>query len=564
MAAILPPVPPARIPPPPVDETPFWTDRDQMGLSDAERRALSNEGLEVIADFADFREDQLKQAFKNIRTATNPIPGVAEVLDTDGTVLYPAIPPIPAIPGVRLPAKCMLRLQVATTAFEYYFSIQRPVTVSNMHYTRVLKEFQIEWEAVCKLSKEDKPEVPKLSKHVTPIRWVESFKDCAFRTFGVRGAPLSYVIRESDIVPTDQSDPLLAGKSYGSSGSVMQEMINRLDHVNPLFKTDNAMIYSMLEIATRTSVYANTIKPFSRTKDGRKAWKAMVASHVGDDKWENLQREKLRFLMNTIWNGRSYSLEKFLGQHRSAFVQLEEAAMHVNIQLPTSHTRVGYLLDNIQNNDPDLRAALSNIRINVDNMRDNFEKACAFLLPVCPYTKNRISKSNNKIPNVSSTSLKNSSESTTGVDFRWHTHKEYSKLSPAQKDELKEWQNSKEGKAQIDKYHAAKNKRNAAKRNGNLTRKQLQAKINALQAEMNDKASPNSISADDMAACISTVMQKTGTTISDNSSSGSNRNSDTTPTTKSVSFIDQDQSQTYKIASQAIQKILKRKRGECE
>ena len=294
MAAI-PPVPPAQVAPPPDEEVYFWTDRDQMGLSEAARGKLKNEGLEVISDFADFREDQLKQASKNIRNPTNPIQGLPRVLDANGTEIFPAVPPVPAVPGVNLPAKCMLRLQVAAIAYEYYYSIGREITLDNMHYTRVLKEFYVEWEAVTKLSKEDKPEVPKLTKHVTPIRWVESFRDCAFRTFGVRKTPLSYVIREKEAVPTDIEDPLLLFKSYGSSGSVIQELIDRLDHTNPLFKTDNGMIYSMLEVATRTSIYAYTIKPFSRTKDGRKAWRAMVASHVGDDKWEHLQREKLRF-----------------------------------------------------------------------------------------------------------------------------------------------------------------------------------------------------------------------------------------------------------------------------
>jgi len=261
-----------------------------------------------------------------------------------------------------------------------------------------------------------------------------------------------------------------------------------MNHTDPLFKTDNSSVYSMLEIASRATIYATTIKPFSRSKDGRGAWKAMLSSHVGDDKWEQMQREKLKFLMNSQWNGKSYSLEKFLGQHRSAYVQLEEAAMHVNIQLPTPHTRVGYLLDNINNNDPDLRAALSSIRINTDNMRDNFEKCVAFLLPVCPYAKHKSAAPKNpRLPNVSSTVLRNSGSSKTGVDFRWHTHKEYAKLSKEQKNELREWQNSNEGKAQIDKYHEEKRKRNndngKSGKNNNMTRKQLQAKINSLEAK---------------------------------------------------------------------------------
>ena len=121
------------------------------------------------------------------------------------------------------------------------------------------------------------------------------------------------------------------------------------------------MVYSLLDEATRGTIYAPTIKPFSRTKHGRNAWNAIVTSHAGDDKWEQVKKDKMKFLMNAKWNGRTFSLDKFTGLHRSAYVLLEEAALHVNFQLPTEHSRVGFLLDNITNNDPDLCAALASI-----------------------------------------------------------------------------------------------------------------------------------------------------------------------------------------------------------
>ena len=197
MAAISPP-PPANVPPQPLDESPFWTDRTQMGLSGVARTRLEREGLEIIADFSDFKEHQLQQAFKNMRTSIGPTQGTAEVLDAAGDILFPAIAPVAPTPGLNLSAKCMLRLQVASIAYHYYMAVQRPFTTGNMHYTNVLKAFHIEWEAIEKLAKVTKPEVPKLSKHQTPIRWVESFKDCAFRIFGVRGAPLSYIDRSDE------------------------------------------------------------------------------------------------------------------------------------------------------------------------------------------------------------------------------------------------------------------------------------------------------------------------------------------------------------------------------
>ena len=145
----------------------------------------------------------------------------------------------------------------------------------------------------------------------------------------------------------------------------------------------------------------------------------MVSSHAGQDKWEQLQKDKTKFLMNTKWNGRSFSLDKFTDLHRSAVVQLQEAAEHVNFQLPTEHTRVGYLINNIENSDPDLRAPIASVRIDTNNMRSNFEATVATFLPVDPYSKHRSRNSNHKDrASISDTRLKNKSQSESGVDFR--------------------------------------------------------------------------------------------------------------------------------------------------
>lgn len=150
-----------------------------------------------------------------------------------------------------------------------------------MNYNRVLKVFNIEWECIETLVGEDKPSVPLLHKNTSPLCWQESFKDCLYRTFGVRKTPLSYVIREEVVPESEAVDPLatvrLPGgneirRPYGSSGSVLDELITRLTHDSPLYQTDSALVYSMLEIATRGTIYASTVKPYSRHKNGRAAW----------------------------------------------------------------------------------------------------------------------------------------------------------------------------------------------------------------------------------------------------------------------------------------------------
>lgn len=456
----------------------FFQNGPQMSLSLEVRARLANEGLTNMNDFADFKADQLSDAFKNMRTAIPGVAAIPELRDNDGNVIADAIAAIQPIPPVLVSAKCALRLKVASVAYHYYYSIRRDHSPANMNYTNVLKDFYTEYESVISLSKEDKPDVPLLHKNSTPLKWIESFKDCLFRTYGIRKTPLLYVVRENPAIPDEAADPLLQGKAYGQSGSVLDELIARLDHNDPLFKSDNSSVYSMLEEATRGTVYASTVKPYSRRKDGRSAWLSMVSSHAGNDKWEQLQDARSKFLMNTKWNGKNYSLEKFTGMHRSSYVQLQEAATHVNFQLPTENTRVSYLINNINNSDPDLRAAIANIRIDTNGMKDDFEAAVAFLLPVDPYSKHKRSLERNA--NVSDTNaLKNKSQSRTGVDLRWHRPEEYSKLTKDQRIELYAWQRSNEGKAITGKQRQAsgyKGKPNA--------KKKLQSKVAALEAQL--------------------------------------------------------------------------------
>ena len=125
------------------------------------------------------------------------------------------------------------------------------------------------YDSVIALTDESKPDVSVLhNKNNTPLKWIESFKDCLFRTYGIRKAPLLYMIRDLVTVPTEVEDPLLVGKAYGSSDSIIDEIFAHLTHADPLFKVNNAAVYSMLEEATRGTVYASTVKPHSRMKDG--------------------------------------------------------------------------------------------------------------------------------------------------------------------------------------------------------------------------------------------------------------------------------------------------------
>ena len=101
-----------------------------------------------------------------------------------------------------------------------------------------------------------------------------------------------------------------------------------------------------------------------------------------------------------------------------SFVQLQEAEAQAvtPLQLPSKHTRVSYLIDNFNNSDADLAAAIASIRVDTNGMRSNFEAVVAFLLPVDPYVKHK--KTDRQVTIANTQVLKNKSVSNTGVDLR--------------------------------------------------------------------------------------------------------------------------------------------------
>ncbi len=180
-----------------------------------------------------------------------------------------------------------------------------------------------------------------------------------------------------------------------------------------------------------------------------------MSQHAGVDKWEKELNLQESFMKTRIWKGNSnFSLEKFIEQHRSAYISMQQCSEHVTYQLPDEYTRVRYLLDAIQSTDPELQASIAAIRLDTTGptaKRNNFEAAATFLLPADPVAKRR--KANND-GNASAT-ISSTTGSTgvkpsigkTGVEFRYYKKQAYSKLTDEQKVELKQWRESSKRKS---------------------------------------------------------------------------------------------------------------------
>ena len=67
------------------------------------------------------------------------------------------------------------RIIVAANATRYYTQVGREITPDNMSW-RTLANFDMQWKALKKQAKQDDPEVPKLGKQGSILKWIDSKK----------------------------------------------------------------------------------------------------------------------------------------------------------------------------------------------------------------------------------------------------------------------------------------------------------------------------------------------------------------------------------------------------
>jgi hypothetical protein len=165
----------------------------------------------------------------------------------------------------------------------------------------VVKKFDIQWTALKTKKDGDEPGTPKIAKGLNIMKWSESFMDTLNRCIGVRMIPLVYVVCKAETPPAITA--LAPGQPHSTAaGSIEQELIERGGHNHALFRDDRALVYYKLEEATRGTLFAASIKPYQRTKDGRGASNAIITQFAGEDKWESEIKTKEAILHSS--NGR--------------------------------------------------------------------------------------------------------------------------------------------------------------------------------------------------------------------------------------------------------------------
>ena len=165
--------------------TTFFEHADQMGIPHATVLQLQSEGITLVSDLVDFNTTSLQQLADNLRHPGGCIPDPNLTTQPGSTIPTP-----PFVFG----AKSQRRITVACNLVKYYKTVSRDLTVANLQWNTMMKNFDIQWTTLKEKKGDDSPETPKISKALPVIKWTEAFQDFLNRKIGNHNIPLVYII----------------------------------------------------------------------------------------------------------------------------------------------------------------------------------------------------------------------------------------------------------------------------------------------------------------------------------------------------------------------------------
>jgi hypothetical protein len=242
-----------------------------VGIPHATVVQLQQQGIDNVHNLVDFDKDTVEQIAANLRRPAGRTP----------------FDPNPAAAPFVFGAKSQQRFLIyAAKLVSHYDAVGRNAAAGNPQWTRVMKNFSEQWNALEDKQGCNEPEAPKMTKALPIVKWTEAFRDYLHQAIGVRTIPLGHVIRpEANTPPIGAQAPETPHSAEHES--IETELIARGSHGHPpLFREDNSSVFYELKEATRAASCAASIKPFQRAKNGTDVWLALSNQHAGNDKWE--------------------------------------------------------------------------------------------------------------------------------------------------------------------------------------------------------------------------------------------------------------------------------------
>ena len=124
------------------------------------------------------------------------------------------------------------------------------------------------------------------------------------------------MIRESAIPGAIPQQENHSATSAGYT-CIMDKLIAYAPHDGAGFAEDNAAVLQILSDLTADTQHASSIKTFTRARDVRGAYFALVQHNMGLDKMIEAAEA---LVLTRVWNGKNsrYSLKRHINNHREA------------------------------------------------------------------------------------------------------------------------------------------------------------------------------------------------------------------------------------------------------
>ena len=408
--------------------------RDVIGVTDPRQRreAVQEQGLDTISDFLEFDKDGIETLCSSVRKPGGTIPNPnANVVGAPATIPNP---------GYSISAISEKRLIAAAYTANLYDMIGRAITAETMSRSR-LKAF--DKHRVLIKEHEDPEKMPMVSKTFGIVKAMDLVPSHLRDRLGVRKVPLTYVIR--DTVATGNAPlPEAASNTSADFDNITDELIEFTPHSGEGYSEDNAKVFQILQDMVSGTSFESSIKSHQRERDGRAAYLALVQHNLGSSKWDKILEDAETYVLRREWNGRNhrFTLRSHINKQREANNEFQRASQHVEYAVPNEHTMVGRLIKSITTKEPAIVSAITHIQ-GSPTLRSDFEAAADFLLLTAPSNTNN--NSNQRVSAVRGEGRGNNNSNAnsdvqkgpnTGVELRYYTKKEYSKLSHEQRKEL--------------------------------------------------------------------------------------------------------------------------------
>lgn len=413
-----------------------------LGLSEQAARAIVEaQDIDSVSELALLKDSEVKDLCDVIRKPGGTVPNpMAAQAGQPATIRDP---------GIKVSLRAEGNLKLACYWLRHQERTSRPIaaaglTINNVRSMKPLIEQEDEHE---------EETIDEKAKTINTKDWsrtMESIVEILRGHLGTTKVPLSYVVRETLLVPAADGDPAF-GKAGTKYESIQEELIARAPIRKPddtgfvaSYLVDREKVWQILvKICGNYPECWTYIKTAQRTRDGRAAYEALYDQYLGPNNLDNMADAAETKLTTLTYQRESkrWTFERYCRAHVEQHQILENLVAHGHSGID-DRSKVRHFINGIKGETFDA------VKLQIDSdqaLRNDFDRVkilfSDFIKRKFPDPTSGAGKQANISEiNLSATDIDNNLTlddlKDVKVDDRYYTREEYQKMTGKQKAKL--------------------------------------------------------------------------------------------------------------------------------